>query len=506
MSHSRANSGSFANLLAITRHDEYFLVGGDLFVMVDHVQFRIHRYFFDRESPYFRRLLATPATPGAQRPGTSESTSLVLDDLKPSEFARFLWVFYNPKFSIYNASVDEWATILRLAHRWTFHEVKDLAVRELQKLDSPTIDRIVLYHACEVDRNLLLPQYAALCQREQPLELDEGKRLGLETTLMIATAREYARGCVLPSGGRSPIAANLALSEMVSLIRELFKIAPPPDELLHVTNTIPVTGTTTTATAAKTTSTMTNGMATTTSTTNDSVSTTTNGSAAGSGSGSGSGALNGSATSPTPKGSTTGSKTANGKGASAAENGQTAAAAMPPSNGNSSNNAKPGAGQPSTPVAGRPAPAPPVSNTNVTSPPPEAPPKPPAKGDTSTNDTETAGAGDSTTSPQTNGVQRTGSNSTDSEVDVEADVESVEDEIKTGPGSSKKSKKDKKVKANAAQNGTATPDLSTPRNTPSPINTGNLLDLGGDQNGSTPTPPRGKKGGWLNSSVVKKLV
>ncbi|KAF8698383.1 hypothetical protein AX14_001169 [Amanita brunnescens Koide BX004] len=243
MAHGKGDSGSF---FALTRHDEYFLAGGDLYLMVDHVQFRVHRYFFERESPFFRSKLAGPASPGSQKMGNSESTAIILDGLKPAEFARFLWVFYNPKYSIYNASVEDWTVILRLAHKWSFHEVKDLAVRELERLDSPDIDRIVAYHDCEVDRNLLIPRYAALCHRERPLELEEGMRLGLETTLMIARAREFARGSLTPSGARSPTAATLARDEMVTLIRELFGIPAPITDVPIVTSVVASTSTTTT--------------------------------------------------------------------------------------------------------------------------------------------------------------------------------------------------------------------------------------------------------------------
>ncbi|KAF8341036.1 hypothetical protein F5887DRAFT_977868 [Amanita rubescens] len=251
MTHSKGDSSSSFGLTSLTRHDEYFLNGGDLYLMVEHVQFRVHRYFFERESTFFRNKLAGSASPGAHKQGGSESTAIILGDgLKPAEFARFLWVFYNPKYSIYNASVEDWTVILRLAHRWSFHEVKDLAVRELQKLDSPDIDRIVAYHDCEVDRNLLIPRYAALCHREQPLELEEGQRLGLETTLMIARAREFARGSLLPTGARSPITATLAQHEMITLIRGLFGIPAPVTEESPVEPGAPVfptiTSTTTT--------------------------------------------------------------------------------------------------------------------------------------------------------------------------------------------------------------------------------------------------------------------
>ena len=99
-------------------------------------------------------------------------------------------MFFCRKYSIYQAPVDDWAAILTLAHKWGFPEVKALCVRELEQLYMTDIDRVVLYHEQDVDRSLLLPQYAALCQREEPISLQEGLRLGLETSLVLAHYRE----------------------------------------------------------------------------------------------------------------------------------------------------------------------------------------------------------------------------------------------------------------------------------------------------------------------------
>lgn len=57
--------------------------------------YRVHRYFFERESPYFHNLLKAPVAPGAPRPGSEESSSIILEDIRSADFARFLWVFYN---------------------------------------------------------------------------------------------------------------------------------------------------------------------------------------------------------------------------------------------------------------------------------------------------------------------------------------------------------------------------------------------------------------------------
>lgn len=130
------------------------------------------------------------------------------------------------KYSLYRTSTDDWTVILDLAHRWQFPEVKSLVVRELEKLELPDVNRISVYHQYGVDRNLLIPRYAALCEREEPLSLREGMLLGMETTLNIARAREYARANPTASGARSPTVAGIQHDEMHSLVREMFDVKP----------------------------------------------------------------------------------------------------------------------------------------------------------------------------------------------------------------------------------------------------------------------------------------
>lgn len=124
--------------------------------------------------------------------------------------------------------MEDWETILRLSERWKFPEVKSLSIRELEKKDITDVKRIKLYHENNVDRNLLIPRYAALCEREEPLNFAEGMDLGMETTLQIASAREQARASLLPSGARSPSTPTVRGDGLRDIIRDLFKIAPGP--------------------------------------------------------------------------------------------------------------------------------------------------------------------------------------------------------------------------------------------------------------------------------------
>jgi hypothetical protein len=111
-----------------------------------------------------------------------------------------------------------------LANRWDFAEVKALAVRELEKITMLDTDRIVLYHTYAVDKNILIPSYAALCARDYPLTNEEGRKLGIETALLISRARECARCKRTDSGASSPLPSDFKDDDMHSLITDLFEL------------------------------------------------------------------------------------------------------------------------------------------------------------------------------------------------------------------------------------------------------------------------------------------
>jgi hypothetical protein len=109
----------------VTHHPKYFMVGGDLHILVrsdalhitlpslplnlyepiqiDDVMFKVHSYFFRRESRNFFDGAEPPSSPSPE-PGspeiddrcTSESRAIRIPDVTVEEFERFLWVFYNP--------------------------------------------------------------------------------------------------------------------------------------------------------------------------------------------------------------------------------------------------------------------------------------------------------------------------------------------------------------------------------------------------------------------------
>ncbi|CAL1711779.1 unnamed protein product [Somion occarium] len=220
----------------VKRHPQYYLQGGDIHFLVEHFLFRVHRYFFERESAVFREKLATPAAAGQPPKGSSDTNPYPLEDVRADDFSRFLWVFYNPKYSLYDADLDDWSVILKLAFDWRFSEVKKLACRELEKISIEPVTKIKLYQDYELDRKLLIPSYLFLTQREEPLTLHEGRQLGLETALLIATARECARGKPSVNGTHSPSAAKIPNEDLEDIIRRVFGLSggPPSPSLSPV--------------------------------------------------------------------------------------------------------------------------------------------------------------------------------------------------------------------------------------------------------------------------------
>lgn len=133
------------------------------------------------------------------------------------------------KYSLYDASIEEWTSILKLAHQWNFIEVKALAIRELENLPMPPLPRVALYQKYAIDRNLLKPALTALTIRDEPLANEEGREIGLETALDLARAREIARSPVFSgkkSGNpRSPV--SLGGAELDVVIKDIFHLPSP---------------------------------------------------------------------------------------------------------------------------------------------------------------------------------------------------------------------------------------------------------------------------------------
>lgn len=123
---------------------------------------------------------------------------------------------------MYDASIEKWKTILHVAHKLEFKEVKELAIRELHlKKDLPLVEKMALYQYHQVDSRHLVPLFAELCARDTPLTLKESKILGPESTFLVYSTRERLRA--QPSdNGRSPLPEGLEENDVIRAIESFF--------------------------------------------------------------------------------------------------------------------------------------------------------------------------------------------------------------------------------------------------------------------------------------------
>ncbi|TDL18028.1 hypothetical protein BD410DRAFT_775452 [Rickenella mellea] len=176
-----------------TRHEKYYLATGDVVFKVENHLFRVHRYFFTRESPAFRDMLSMPCPVGSTLEGMTDDNPINLPGVKSVDFARFLWVFYNPKYSSFDATIEEWTSILALAHFWQFDEAKELAVTKLDKMYVPPVTKAVLARDYDVESDWALVAYATLGARDESITREEAGQLGFDAFVKLTEVRERIR-------------------------------------------------------------------------------------------------------------------------------------------------------------------------------------------------------------------------------------------------------------------------------------------------------------------------
>ncbi|KAA1470535.1 hypothetical protein DENSPDRAFT_742471, partial [Dentipellis sp. KUC8613] len=122
----------------------------------------------------------------------TKSVPVALDDVKPSEFDAFLSILYPTTFHEHGVTtVEGWTSVLRLSTKWSFSSIRTLATGALQRIAS-SVDKVVLGRTYDIGA-WLRPNLVALCDREQPLTMDEGLRLGVRDVILITSVRESLR-------------------------------------------------------------------------------------------------------------------------------------------------------------------------------------------------------------------------------------------------------------------------------------------------------------------------
>ncbi|KAH8110455.1 hypothetical protein DFH11DRAFT_1619815 [Phellopilus nigrolimitatus] len=156
---------------------------------VEGVSFTIHKYYFVRDSVVFRDLFALPPPPGQPVEGSSKEHPIRLEGASSVDFAKFLVLHYPKRIGHEDLSTsDDWKSVLSIADKFEFINVRELALGRLSTLASP-MDKICLGHRYS-RRDFLFSGYRDICLRDEPLAANEIKCLDEEDVALITAKRE----------------------------------------------------------------------------------------------------------------------------------------------------------------------------------------------------------------------------------------------------------------------------------------------------------------------------
>ena len=95
-------------------------------------------------------------------------------------------------------SFEEWTSILHLSTRWGFTSIRDLAIR---CLEPPTpLRRLILARRYAIEE-WVTPALMELCERPEPLSLDEARQMDFEDVVLVGSVRQNVRSPTLTTNG-----------------------------------------------------------------------------------------------------------------------------------------------------------------------------------------------------------------------------------------------------------------------------------------------------------------
>ncbi|KAL1676955.1 hypothetical protein EV122DRAFT_169879, partial [Schizophyllum commune] len=186
------SSGCFSPSPAPTRkHPRFYLDSRTFEIKLgDGTLYRVFRQSFETHSTAF----------AAQYLGSSvEDDPIALSGVSAKDLDRFLSLIYPSELATCDLSTaDEWLSVLRLAHKWSFPALRTRAIREIH-LAGSAVDKIAAareFADIEELQGWLLPAFKEACTAPRWLRLaslQDAERLGAGTILAIARIREEAR-------------------------------------------------------------------------------------------------------------------------------------------------------------------------------------------------------------------------------------------------------------------------------------------------------------------------
>ncbi|KAG8918127.1 hypothetical protein FRC01_002037 [Tulasnella sp. 417] len=146
------------------------------------------------KSGFFRGMLESPYL-GDSKEGSIENP-IVFEEITritPGDMKSLLKEDRTPSFS-----PTEWASAYRLAEMWDFAQLRDYIFKHLDKSVKDPVPRIEYADLLGFE-DWIVPALARLCERSEPLTIEEGMRLGIARFAEVCKHRERGRDLSNPS-------------------------------------------------------------------------------------------------------------------------------------------------------------------------------------------------------------------------------------------------------------------------------------------------------------------
>jgi len=95
-------------------------------------------------------------------------------------------------------SFEEWSSVLDLSTRWGFTSIRDLALRCV-KPPNP-LQRLTLARKYTIEQ-WIIPALLELCERQEPLSLDEARLMDFGDVVLVVSVRQTVRSPTLTVNG-----------------------------------------------------------------------------------------------------------------------------------------------------------------------------------------------------------------------------------------------------------------------------------------------------------------
>ncbi|KAI6043412.1 hypothetical protein EDC04DRAFT_2891036 [Pisolithus marmoratus] len=208
--------------------------------LVENCLFRVPRKPLEEESMVFRDMFLLPQLNSNVIEGLDDTRPVVLHGISKDDFECLLKALLcrqhgQNKGLVLNLT-NQWISVLKLSTMWEFTSLRTAAISWLDTSGasayrSDHVERIVFAMQYGIEE-WLLPSLLALAQRPDPISVEEGRRLGIETALKLASVREKLKLekryngkqeiSKLVIGDRDTEAARLDFTPMIRKIFDLW--------------------------------------------------------------------------------------------------------------------------------------------------------------------------------------------------------------------------------------------------------------------------------------------